>query len=98
VSVGRVLAARSAHGDFADYHEWFGHDEAELMCNKRGRRKSPLHAWTCIKSTFRLSERFVMKLLQTDRGMTWLGPSTRGNNSAPISILFRFLLVGTGHS
>jgi len=72
VSVGRVLAARSAHGDFADYHERFGHDEAELMCNKCGRRKSPLHAWTCIKSNFRLSERFVMKFLQTDRGMTYL--------------------------
>jgi len=72
VSVGRVLAARSAHGDFADYHERFGHDEAELMCNKCGRRKSPLHAWTCIKSNFRLSERFVMKLLQTDRGLTYL--------------------------
>ena len=41
VSVGRVLAARSAHGDFADYHERFGHDEAELMCSKCGRRKFP---------------------------------------------------------
>ena len=38
VSVGRVLAARSAHGDFADYHERFGHD-TELTC-QCGRRKS----------------------------------------------------------
>ena len=42
------------------------------MCNKCGRRKSPLHAWTCTKSNFRLSESFVMKLLLRDRGMTYL--------------------------
>jgi hypothetical protein len=83
VSVGRVLAARSAHGDFADYHERFGHDEAELMCNKCGRRKSPLHAWTCIKSNFRLSERFVMKLLQTDRGLTYLVRSLHKGRQCP---------------
>ena len=52
MSVGRVLAARSTHGDFADYHERFGH-EVELMCNKCARRKSPLHVWICIKSNFR---------------------------------------------
>ena len=72
VSVGRVLAARSAHGDFADYHERFSHDEAELMCSRCGRRKSPSHAWTCTKSNFRLSEHFVMKLLLTNKGMAYL--------------------------
>ena len=67
MSVGRVLAARSAYGDFADYyHERFGHDEAELMYNKCGRRKSPLHAWTCIKGNFRLSERFSMNEASPD--------------------------------
>ena len=34
VNVGRVLAARSAHGDFADYHERFAHGAARgsLLC------------------------------------------------------------------
>jgi ribonuclease HI len=73
VSIGRVLAARSAHGDFADYHERFGHD-TELTC-QCGRRKSPLHTWTCTKRSFRLSENFVTKLLPTDKGMAYLAKS-----------------------
>jgi len=73
VSVGRVLAARSAHGDFADYHERFGHD-TELTC-QCGRRKSPLHTWTCAKRSFRLSENFVAKLLPSDKGMAYLAKS-----------------------
>ena len=30
--LGRILAARSGHGDFADYHERFKHDNAHLLC------------------------------------------------------------------
>jgi hypothetical protein len=69
VNVGRVLAARSAHGDFADYHERFAH-ETELTC-QCGKRKSPLHVWACSKRSFRLivSENFVAKLLPTNTGL-----------------------------
>ncbi|EJP63491.1 reverse transcriptase [Beauveria bassiana ARSEF 2860] len=40
--LGYLLAARTHHGDFADYHERFNHEDAELNypC---GRRKSPTH-------------------------------------------------------
>jgi hypothetical protein len=54
VSIGRVL---SAHGDFADYHQRFGHDTEPTY--QSGRMKFPLHIWTCAKRNFRLSENFV---------------------------------------
>ncbi|KHJ30231.1 hypothetical protein EV44_g4033 [Erysiphe necator] len=31
-SLGRLLVARSGHGDFAAYHRCFNHTEAELYC------------------------------------------------------------------
>ncbi|KAJ3498163.1 hypothetical protein NLG97_g1340 [Lecanicillium saksenae] len=43
-----LLAARSHHGDFADYHERFHHDDARLTCSC-GRRKSPSHIFFCRK-------------------------------------------------
>src|SRR5699024_1479810 len=45
-ALGRLLAARSGHGDFAEYHERFKHDEALLTCSC-GRRKEPAHFYFC---------------------------------------------------
>ena len=44
----RLLAARSGHGDFADYHERFAHEDAVLECSC-GRRKAPDHFLICDK-------------------------------------------------
>ncbi|EED11470.1 polymerase, putative [Talaromyces stipitatus ATCC 10500] len=44
--LGRILAARTKHGDFADYHEWFNHTDAHLTC-RCGARKSPIHFIFC---------------------------------------------------
>jgi ribonuclease HI/endonuclease/exonuclease/phosphatase family metal-dependent hydrolase len=44
--LGRILAARTGHGDFADYHERFQHDDAHLLC-RCGGRKAPLHFLFC---------------------------------------------------
>ena len=41
-----LIAARSGHGHFADYHERFGHEEAEKQC-KFGQRRAPLHPFSC---------------------------------------------------
>lgn len=46
--LGRVLAARSQHGDFAEYHARFHHKDALLTCSC-GKRKSPLHFYFCSK-------------------------------------------------
>jgi hypothetical protein len=46
LSLGRILAARTGHGDFADYHEWFKHEDANLLC-QCGARKAPLHFFFC---------------------------------------------------
>jgi hypothetical protein len=43
-----LLAARSGHGDFADYHERFAHEGADLECSC-GRRKAPEHFLICDK-------------------------------------------------
>jgi ribonuclease HI len=44
--LGRILAARTGHGDFADYHERFNHEDAHLYC-RCGARKSPVHFFFC---------------------------------------------------
>ncbi|KAJ6437646.1 reverse transcriptase [Purpureocillium lavendulum] len=43
-----LLAARSHHGDFADYHERLNHEDARLTCSC-GRRKEPKHLFYCRK-------------------------------------------------
>ncbi|EXU95536.1 reverse transcriptase domain protein [Metarhizium robertsii] len=43
-----LLAARTHHGDFADYHERFRHDDACIKCSC-GRRKAPTHLFYCRK-------------------------------------------------
>ena len=45
----RLLAIRSAHGDFAWYHRKFCHDEATLFCTC-GRAKAPDHLVRCRKT------------------------------------------------
>jgi ribonuclease HI len=44
--LARILAARTGHGDFADYHERFNHEDAHLYC-RCGARKSPVHFFFC---------------------------------------------------
>ncbi len=44
--LGHLLAARSAHGDFSDYHERFNHDDALLTCSC-GALKHPEHFLIC---------------------------------------------------
>lgn len=45
-TLGRILATRTGHGDFADYHDRFRHPEANMNC-LYGHRKSPLHFFFC---------------------------------------------------
>ena len=44
--LGWLIAARSGHGHFADYHKSFGHEEAEMRC-KCGQRRARLHQFSC---------------------------------------------------
>ena len=52
-ALGRILAARTQHGDFAAYHKRFNHEGATLDCTC-GWPKSPLHFYFCRKGTARL--------------------------------------------
>ena len=44
--LGWLIAARSGHGHFADYHERFGHEEEDHRCGC-GQRRSQLHPFSC---------------------------------------------------
>ena len=44
--LGWLIATRSGHGHFADYHEKSGHEEVELHC-KCGQRRARLHTFSC---------------------------------------------------
>jgi hypothetical protein len=44
--LGLLLAIRTGHGDFADYHERFNHEDATLLC-RCGARKGPMHFFFC---------------------------------------------------
>jgi hypothetical protein len=45
-ALGRILASRSHHGDFIDYHVRFDHVDACMTCSY-GRQKSPLYFFFC---------------------------------------------------
>ncbi|KAI0992160.1 hypothetical protein K3495_g16026 [Podosphaera aphanis] len=47
-ALGKIIAARTGHGDFADYHERFLQDEAELHCTC-GYRKTTVHFFFCAR-------------------------------------------------
>jgi ribonuclease HI/endonuclease/exonuclease/phosphatase (EEP) superfamily protein YafD len=49
-ALGRILAARTQHGDFVEYHKRFNHTGNTLKC-LCGRPKSPLHFYFCKLST-----------------------------------------------
>jgi len=46
--LGRIIAVRSGHGDFAKYYERFRYTDALLFCSC-GIRKGPLHFFFCVK-------------------------------------------------
>jgi len=52
----RLLAACSGHGDFAKYHERFGHIDAVKTCIC-GRRRSPTHIFFCTRCCCRRTAR-----------------------------------------
>lgn len=71
-ALGRVLAARSAHGDFKAYHDRFRHEDANVLCSQCSAFTSPFHPWTCPRNERTFSERFVHKLLNNGRGAAYL--------------------------
>jgi len=45
-ALGKLLASRSGHGDFAAYHKRFAHTDAQTSC-QCGREKTPEHFYFC---------------------------------------------------
>ena len=71
-ALGRILAVRSHHGDFAAYHEHFHHIDALLYCSC-GRLKSPLHFYFCTRS---LARQLANK--PTSEAIPWLLGTANG--------------------
>ena len=70
-ALGRLLAARSGHSDFADYHERFKHEDALLTCSC-GARKAPEHFLACPLARARLRGS-ASRILGTDAGAIRFG-------------------------
>lgn len=82
--LSRILAARSNHGDFKDYHERFNHTEAELYCSC-GSPKSRFHFFFCRIARRRASRpqgppsTLIPQLLGTGEGISLLTEWWRRN-------------------
>lgn len=72
-ALGRILAARTHHGDFAAYHIRFNHVNATLNCSC-GRPKSPLHFYFCKRSTLQKH----LGRLPTAEAIPWLLGTAEG--------------------
>ena len=75
-TLGWLIASRTKHGDFADYHERFGHETAELHC-ACGRRKAPIHFFFCRIARRKVGRSLgppscIPDLLSTDQGIAKL--------------------------
>ncbi|KAL5606042.1 uncharacterized protein BROUX77_003235 [Berkeleyomyces rouxiae] len=62
-TLGWLLAARSHHGDFEEYHERMNHTDFKSTCPCR-KRKDPLHFFFCWKGK-RLSKVFTRRPIHT---------------------------------
>ena len=72
-ALGRILASRSSHGDFAAYHDRFYHHDATLSCSC-GRLKSLLHFFFYKKSN---ANRLGPKVFTVDK-ITYLLGTAKG--------------------
>ena len=76
-ALGRILASRTYHGDFAVYHDRFHYHDATLNCNY-GQLKSLLHFFFYKKSNVNqlgpkaLITNKIVYLLRTIKGATAL--------------------------
>jgi len=74
--LGRLLAARSGHGDFYEYHERFNHEDAVLYCSC-GANKAPDHFYHCPIGQTRARIR-VPRLRESAGALGWLLGTTAG--------------------
>jgi ribonuclease HI len=73
-ALGKLYAARTGHGDFAEYHRRFNHPDASLECSC-GKDKTPVHFFFCSKGRaaarkagWRRSRQTLDRLLGTEEG------------------------------
>ena len=58
--LGWLIAARTGHGHFADYHDRFGHEEVDVYC-RCGQRRSRLHPFSCALGRSHRAKLFSLK-------------------------------------
>jgi len=72
-ALGRLIAARTGHGDFSTYHTRFAHIEAELLCSC-SKDKTPIHFFFCQRAKRRYKgtlgpPSIIPDLLGTEEGV-----------------------------
>ncbi|KAL1956834.1 hypothetical protein VTO42DRAFT_6784 [Malbranchea cinnamomea] len=72
ITLGKLYASRTGHGDFADYHIRLNHADAELHCLCR-HRKAPEHIFYC-----RLAKREATRRRQPAYNLREILATTRG--------------------
>lgn len=95
-TLGRVIASRSGHGDFADYHSRFNHSDAHLLCSC-GARKAPFHFFFCrigkrsIRRAINAPPNTIDSLLGTHEGLkkldSWLCKTKFYNAICPRNLI-----------
>ena len=74
--LGWLIAARSGHGHFADYHERFGHGEQDLHC-QCGQKRAQLHPFSCPRARPHRGKLLCRKLGRQPSPEEVLGTSER---------------------
>lgn len=69
--LGRLIAARTGHGDFAAYHERFQHVDYLATCSCK-RQKSPVHFFFCPPTRKRWKDRWKCKRGSPSSTIDWL--------------------------
>ena len=75
--LGRLIAARTGHGDFAAYHERFHHTHYLATCSCR-RQKTPVHFFLCPSTSKRWKDRWKCKRDSPSKTIDWLLSTAAG--------------------
>ncbi|KAJ6174363.1 hypothetical protein N7485_005429 [Penicillium canescens] len=75
--LGRLLAARTGHGDFQVYHERFHHRDSLTTCSC-GKPKSPVHFFFCPPARKRWKDRWKGRKASPSARINWILSTAAG--------------------
>src|SRR5437773_10459060 len=84
-ALGKLVAARSEHGDFQHYHEWLGHQDAPTLCSC-GSPKGPIHFYLCrtAQRVWRRKKRKKPPVQGTNAEIDWILGTPEGDRKSVV--------------